>query len=121
MTYPPGSHRSTHPTLVDGCFACRISTVQTTPSSMPSRGTGESVGQTVQREKQLHKDRDAYKRLRADGLQPSSVDGSAHVESGVKDQLEIDYKVAIPKSELPRLKEIQAEVVSNTTSTERAW
>jgi len=34
------------------------------------------------RDRQLRKDLDAYKRLRKDGLQPAHVDGSAKLEAG---------------------------------------
>ncbi len=37
-------------------------------------------GSYHQKDRQLAKDRDAYKRLRNEGLQPRSVDGSHYVE-----------------------------------------
>lgn len=42
------------------------------------------------REKQLAKDRDAYKRLRQDGLQPASLTGAAQAEARGVDRLEIE-------------------------------
>jgi hypothetical protein len=39
------------------------------------------VGSYHQKDKQLAKDRDAYKRLRQEGLQPPHLDGSAKLEA----------------------------------------
>jgi hypothetical protein len=41
---------------------------------------GESVAHINQREKNWQKDMPAYKRLRAEGLQPKTIDGCAAVE-----------------------------------------
>lgn len=102
-------HRRTHPNLdVPGCFGCKAATVQVAPSVY-----SPEVADMKRRDAQLHKDRDAYKRLRADGLQPNHVDGSAALEGTVQDQLEIDWKVPIPAKDLDRVKEIQAEVAMN--------
>jgi hypothetical protein len=65
------------------------------------------VADTNRREKELALDRDAYKRLRNDGLQPNDVTGSAHLEKHVQDQIEIDFKIPIPAKDLERVKEIQ--------------
>lgn len=39
----------------------------------------------------LGKDREAYKRLRADGLQPGHVGGSAHLEKHATLPIEVEY------------------------------
>ena len=107
------AHRQTHEFYVEGCFGCRISTVR--------MNTSEGVRKTQQREDQLAKDRDAYKRLRRDGLQPNTVDGSANVEGRITDQVEIDFKAPIPKQELNRVKDIVAEVNMGQAGKDRAW
>lgn len=57
-------------------------------AAMPSRkGT---VAQTEAKERDLHKDRDAYKRLRNDGLQPPHVDGAHRIEQGAKHTAEVE-------------------------------
>ncbi len=72
-------HRETHPYLdVEGCFGCRVAGVQIGPNSTTTRG--ESVSHINQREKNWSKDMPAYKRLRAEGLQPKTIDGCHAVE-----------------------------------------
>lgn len=47
-------------------------------------------GSYHQKDRQLAKDRDAYKRLRNEGLQPRSVDGSHRVEATAKTPAEVE-------------------------------
>src|SRR5689334_12179498 len=110
-------HCPAHDQYEDGCFRCKLHTIQLAPSATGTR-TGREVAETNVREKQLHHDRDAYARLRKDGLQPSSVDGSARLESDVKDQIEIDYKVPLKEKDIPRFKEIQAQVAMNAATNQ---
>lgn len=73
-------HRETHPFLDQpDCFACRVSGVQMGSNSTTTRGS--LVGEINQREKNWQKDMPAYKRLRADGLQPKGIDGCYAVEA----------------------------------------
>lgn len=71
-------HARTHPGLdVDGCYACRLASVQITPSAR-----GSAIAQrTNATEAQWNIDMPAYKRLRDDGVQPRKVDGAARVEA----------------------------------------
>ncbi len=72
-------HRETHPGLdVEGCFGCRVAGVQMGSNSTTTKG--ESVASINQREKNWSKDMPAYKRLRAEGLQPKTIDGCHAVE-----------------------------------------
>lgn len=43
------------------------------------------------KDEQLSRDREAYKRLRADGLQPSHIGGSAHLEKHATLPIEVEY------------------------------
>lgn len=43
------------------------------------------------RDEQLARDRDAYKRLREDGLQPGHVGGSEHLEKHATLPIEVEY------------------------------
>jgi hypothetical protein len=81
-------HRETHPTFIDGCFACRISTVAIAPSATPSRHP-EAAFHT-QRESRWDKDMGAYKRLRANGVQPPRIDGAAVLESQAAHRSQIE-------------------------------
>lgn len=57
-------------------------------SAMPSRHA--TVADTTVREKKLDKDLDAYKRLRADGLQPKSIYGTDRLEKHADHALEVE-------------------------------
>lgn len=82
-------HRETHPDLnVEGCFGCRVSNVRVGVNSTTTRG-GE-VAQINQTEKNWNRDMPAYKRLRADGLQPKRIDGSAEVERKAKESWQVE-------------------------------
>jgi len=82
-------HRETHPDLdVDGCFACRISSVSMDSSCTPNRRSHAfGVNQT---ESRWDKDMAAYKRLRADGLQPNKIDGAANVEKKAETVFQVE-------------------------------
>ncbi len=72
------------------------------------------------RDAQLDRDRSAYKRLRDDGVQPNQVDGSAHLEQSAVEQIDIDFKVPIPKENRDQVKEIVAEAAMNNYSGQPA-
>ena len=82
-------HRETHPNLdVDGCFACKISHVTISSDATPTRRADNArINET---ERQWHKDMDAYKRLRQDGLQPKKIDGSAKVEARATEKYQVE-------------------------------
>ena len=72
-------HAETHPTLdIEGCFACRISHFRVAGSATPTRR--QEVSRMNDKERQLGKDLDAYKRIRKTGGQPTKIDGSAKLE-----------------------------------------
>ena len=82
-------HRETHPDLdVDGCFGCKIANVSVSSSAMPNRR--KQAHSINQKEARWDKDMDAYKRLRQDGLQPKSIDGSAEVEKKAKTEFQVE-------------------------------
>lgn len=80
MSTTAPTHRDLHPQLVDGCFACKIRTINLAPSATPSRRQGAHAAEHNRKERQLGRDLDAYKRLRRDGVQPTRTNGAAHVE-----------------------------------------
>lgn len=82
-------HRETHPNLdVEGCFGCRISQIRMGTNSTTSRGA--QVAATNQTERNWKKDLPAYKRLRADGLQPKRIDGAAEVERRAQESWQVE-------------------------------
>jgi hypothetical protein len=53
-------------------------------------------GSYHQKDRQLTKDRDAYKRLRNQGLQPRTVDGSHRVEATAKTEAQVEGRPDVP-------------------------
>lgn len=85
--------REVHPVHVPGCYPCKLASVQLGPAATPTRSEAEP-GQREFMQRfgaQFHNgDREAYKRLRADGLQPRTVDGSAHLERHATTRFEVE-------------------------------
>lgn len=81
-------HRKRHPEFVEGCWACRISSVQVSPSATPSRST--EAAELVAKEKRWNADMAAYKALREQGLQPKRIDGSAALQAGATTRYEVE-------------------------------
>lgn len=84
-------HAQTHPTLdVEGCFGCRIASVNLAPSATPSRNRGAESKANAEREKRWTRDHAAYKRLWAEGLSPRHLDGAADLERDAKGKADIE-------------------------------
>lgn len=82
-------HRETHPTLdVEGCFGCRISQVRMGTNSTTTRGA--RVAEVNHTERNWNKDMPAYKRLRANGLQPKRIDGAAEIEKKAEHSWQVE-------------------------------
>ena len=92
------NHRERHPQYVDGCWACKALTV-----SVASRS--DEVRAIQHRDDRLSVDLDAYKRLRRDGLQPKTIDGSGELEKRVESQTDIHLGRYVPKHERSRVEE----------------
>lgn len=75
-----------------GCYSCRLLTVGVAASSMPTRHP-QAVGDEA-REQRWNRDMPAYKRLRADGVQPQRIDGSADMEKRATDTFEVEMGMA---------------------------
>jgi hypothetical protein len=77
---------------IENCFGCKVASIGFSPSSMPTR----SDVSTVEREtKIMHKDVDAYRRLRKNGLQPKSVKGSARLEARADSKWEVETNTTL--------------------------
>jgi hypothetical protein len=82
-------HRETHPNLdVEGCFGCRVAGVRMGTNTTTSRGA--KVTEINQTERNWNKDMPAYKRLRANGLQPKRIDGAANVEKKAQEAWQVE-------------------------------
>ena len=82
-------HQETHPNLdVEGCFGCRVAGVRMGVNTTTTRGS--KVAETNTTERNWNKDMPAYKRLRADGLQPKKIDGAANVEKRAQEGWQVE-------------------------------
>lgn len=82
-------HRETHENLdVDGCFGCRVAGIRMGTNTTTSRGA--RVAEVNQTERNWNKDMPAYKRLRANGLQPKRIDGAAEVEKKAQESWQVE-------------------------------
>lgn len=79
--------RQVHPTYVDDCFMCKVSSVQLSTGDANSDPKYKEV---AAREKRWDRDMPAYKRLRDQGLQPKQIDGSADLERDASTRFEIE-------------------------------
>lgn len=72
-------HQGVHPSLdVEGCWKCKIAHFNVSAEALPSRKPESK--RIIEKERVLHKDLDAYHRLRLNGQQPKNIDGAAIVE-----------------------------------------
>lgn len=60
------------------------------PSAVPSRNNVIDFEATKRAEKNKNVDMDAYKRLREDGVQPPSINGSARLEAKAEEKHEVN-------------------------------
>jgi hypothetical protein len=82
-------HQETHPNLdVEGCFGCRVSGVRMGMNTTTTRGA--KVAEVNTTERNWNKDMPAYKRLRANGLQPKKIDGAARVEKRAQEGWQVE-------------------------------
>lgn len=82
------------------CWKCRegtgcIRAVSFAPTAMPTRYP--EATRIVDKDKQWDRDMGAYKRIRANGVQPPRIDDCAELESKATDQFEIEEAKIVPK------------------------
>jgi len=70
------------------CWYCKVASVSFSASSMPTRNN--SVAETNRAEKQLTKDRDAFKAMREQGIQPARLKGAAELQDKAHTKHEIE-------------------------------
>ena len=92
-------HREPHPNLdVEGCFGCRIAHFNVSAEAMPTRKPGSK--RIIEKERVLHKDLDAYHRLRQDGQQPKRIDGAAIVEKRAEENWQVATGIVPDKTNI---------------------
>jgi hypothetical protein len=79
-----------HPDLVEGCYACKLSTINIAPSVAATTAGGAEAATVSAREARWSRDMPAYARLRADGIQPKGIDGSARLEATATERVEVE-------------------------------
>lgn len=90
--------RRVHPEYVEGCTGCKFGTLQVSPAAMTTRIEGDRQ-YAFQKDfaAEFHNgDREAYRRLRADGVQPPSIRGSRHLEANASTQFEVESGQIMP-------------------------
>jgi len=76
----------------EGCFGCKVASISFAPSTMPTRS---DAGYTEKATKKMHKDVAAYRRLRKNGLQPKTVEGSASLEARADSKWEVETGLSL--------------------------
>lgn len=71
-------------------YRAHLMSISVSSTATPSRDRSRETVEAIAREKSWDKDIPAYKRLRAEGLQPKHIDGSASFEVGARDRIEIE-------------------------------
>jgi hypothetical protein len=66
---------------------------------------GKRTRRVNKRETQLERDRASYKRLRADGIQPAQISGSAELEQRATMPIEFEMNQVFSKEERPHVEE----------------
>lgn len=74
-------------TCAPDCFGCKIQTVSMAASAMETRSQAASIEKNTAI---MHKDVEAYRRLRKDGVQPKSTKGAAELEKRAGSKWEIE-------------------------------
>ncbi len=89
-------HWETHPSYVEGCFACKITAVSVSATCTPGRSSG-AINE-IANERHQAEDMAAYKRLRADGLQPPHIEHCKVLERHAEHEKQIQMgKLHDPK------------------------
>lgn len=108
---PPTSFRDGS----DDCFRCRALSISVSPSSMPTRA-GAGLWQAKREEQHLSVDGEAYKRLRRDGFQPKSINGSANLEANATTRFEIEsgrvYEPGAVKAALGQFEDVMGHAAT---------
>lgn len=92
-------HRETHPGLdVEGCFGCHVAHFNISAEAMPTRKPESK--RTIEKERVLDKDLEAYHRLRLDGQQPKGIDGAARVERRAEENWQVATGILPDKSNI---------------------
>jgi len=72
----------------ESCFGCKIQTISFASSAMPTRRP--QAAQTNAAEKRLTRDRDAFKAMREQGIQPARLKGAAEMQDRASTKHEIE-------------------------------
>jgi hypothetical protein len=79
-----------HPEFVVGCFGCHVGTLQLTTPPTNDAQARQHQFQTQFAAEFHNGDREAYRRLRLQGLQPPRIAGSGHLERHAETRFEVE-------------------------------
>lgn len=98
---------------------CRWTSVSVAPSATPSRKGGAEAARVNAKEKEWARDMRAYKAIRAQGLQPPQIDGSARLE-GATDKFEVEAGHVFTSPEARKEVRSQLTAAAEFESAQRA-
>lgn len=79
----------THPTYVEGCFACKCGSISISADALPTRG--KAVSSMSAQERRMDRNLDAFKRLCDDGLNPATCANAAKLERTAETREHIEF------------------------------
>jgi hypothetical protein len=85
--------RLVHPEPVEGCYPCKLAAVQVSSRVFATRSEarpGQRAFMDDFAAEFVNGDREAYKRLREQGLQPPTIRGSANLERHAETRYEVE-------------------------------
>lgn len=91
---------------VENCFACKISGLQFAVDPAPGVSEKRQRDLAFQRDfasEFENGDREAYRRLRANGVQPPTIRGSAHLEAHADSKFEIETGGAFAREDKTKM------------------
>jgi hypothetical protein len=92
----------------EDCFACRIKSVSFASSAMPTRRP--QAADINAAEKRLTKDRDAFKAMREQGIQPARLKGASDLQDRASTKDEIETGRLLPKSLAKKVESTKKEL-----------
>lgn len=80
----------------EGCFGCKIKGISFAASAMPTRSP--DAARIYKADKQLDRDRSAFKAMREQGIQPARLKGASEMEARASTKHEIETGKILGKS-----------------------
>lgn len=79
----------------EGCFGCKIKSISIAASAMPTRSP--EAARIYKADRQLERDRSAFKAMREQGIQPARLKGASELQDRATTKHEIETGKILPK------------------------